>query len=338
MFKHIKQLGKALARLVRALKPARQWSDRTLVVGPSEPVDGDSVASTKAIINHLRKQGKQAYTLPTIAMYPQIAWVLESNDYHPAALSFTSFSKTTDDLQSVFDHLLENWRPDEIILVDGPRSRLGFDPRGISTFTIDHHLDLGARDDEDAFIQPAASAGCLLIEHFGIYEPILAVSILTDTFWLRQSYPAQAARALALLAEHGLTDDLLIELQRKLIVHKDPKIITALHDADIRISTDGTAIFATLKDSSPQIHRGVMAELGYFSGNIIAVRPDGYASMRTNAQNKNLQPLAAKYGGGGHRTFAAAQLAKVTPETLDDLWCDFQKFLAEDRGNQAQLN
>lgn len=334
-----KQISTALRHLARALKsPGRRWAVRTLVVGPSEPVDGDSVACTKAMIDHLRKQGKEAYTLPTLTMYPQIAWVLESSDYHPEALSFTAGSLTTDDLQGAFDHMIESWRPDEILLVDGPKHRLGFDPGPIATFTIDHHVDLGTRDDEEAFIQPAASVGCLLIEHFGVFEPILVVSILTDTFWLRQSYPARAARALALLTEHGLSDEILTELQRKLMVRKDPKIIAALHDADIRISGDGTAIFATLKDSNPQIHRGVMAELGYFSGNIIAVRPDGYASMRTNAQNRSLQPLAAKYGGGGHRTFAAAQLAQVTPETLDDLWCDFQKFLAEDGSSQTQLN
>lgn len=334
-----KQISTALRHLLRAGKtPVRHWAVRTLVVGPSEPVDGDSVASTKAMIDYLRKKGKEAYTLPTLTMYPQIAWVLGSSDYHPAALSFTAGSLLTDDLQGTFDRMIESWRPDEIILVDGPRHRLGFDPRGISTFTIDHHVDLGTRDDEEAFVQPAASAGCLLIEHFGVYEPILAVSILTDTFWLRQSYPARAARALASLAENGLTDEILMELQRKLMVRKDPNIISALHEADIRISADGTAIFVNLKNASPEIHRGVMAELGYFSGNIVAVRPDGYASMRTNVPGRNLQPLAARYGGGGHATFAAAKLEKVTPEALDDLWRAFQTFLTENRQSSGSLN
>src|SRR2546421_720878 len=118
----------------------RRWSRRTLVVGPSEPVDGDSVACTKALINFLRSRGLEAYTLPTLAMFDQLAWILERDDFHPTNQSFV-----VRDLQKAYDALLGGWRPKEIVLVDGPRSRLGFDPRGVPVFNVDHHLIDGER-------------------------------------------------------------------------------------------------------------------------------------------------------------------------------------------------
>jgi endoglucanase len=51
------------------------------------------------------------------------------------------------------------------------------------------------------YIPPVFSVGCLLIDRFGIVDPILAVSILTDTFWFRQNMPAKAARYFAALTD-----------------------------------------------------------------------------------------------------------------------------------------
>src|SRR5215470_10425560 len=144
-----------LRALFKRSTKARKWAAKTLVVGPSEPVDGDSVACTKALINHLRKLGLDAYTLPTITMYPQLQWILEPADLHPACRQSATARLTTDNLQQAYDTLLEVWRPDEIVVVDGQDDRLGFDRRGVPTFTIDHHLDHGTRDDETACIQSA---------------------------------------------------------------------------------------------------------------------------------------------------------------------------------------
>src|SRR5262249_13157967 len=77
-------------RVTNRLTGGRRWASRTLVVGPAEPVDGDSVSCTKALLNHLRKMGKEAYTLPTLAMYAQIEWILNAADLHPACLPLTS--------------------------------------------------------------------------------------------------------------------------------------------------------------------------------------------------------------------------------------------------------
>jgi nanoRNase/pAp phosphatase (c-di-AMP/oligoRNAs hydrolase) len=229
---------------------------------------------------------------------------------------------TTDNLQDAFDCLLRQWTPDEIVLVDGPLKQLGFDPRGIKVFTIDHHIVDGiTRDDADAYIQPAPSAGCLLIDRFKIFDPILCVSILTDTFWLRQNKPAQAARFLAVLAEHGLSDESLMRYQRAMTVRKDPAIIKALNEAEMRIA--GDTVFAVLKTAEAEIHRGVMGELGYFSANLCVVRADGYVSMKVVDPRKDLRPLAARYGGGGHANMAAAHLAEVTTEVTEALFQDF---------------
>ncbi len=89
----------------------RRWSKRTLVIGPSQPVDGDSVACTKAMIDFLRKQGLEAYTLPTLAMYQQIAWILQRDDYHPSSLSTANQNFVVQDLQEAYDALLKSWRP-----------------------------------------------------------------------------------------------------------------------------------------------------------------------------------------------------------------------------------
>lgn len=285
----------------------QKWARKTLVVGPSKPIDGDSVACVKAIINHLRKQGKEAYTLPTPVMYAQLAWILSPDDYHPAGITG---GLTTDDLQKAYDAVIASWRPDEIILVDGQLPLLGFDPRGVPVYTIDHHTHKGTQDDKDGFIQEAPSAGCLLIKNFGIFDAILVVSILTDTFWLRQHMPAQAACYLAKLVEHGcLTDDLLIDIQHKLMVRKDPHIVEALREGTMRISKSRKTVFVVLMEANPEIHRGAMGELGYFFDNICCVRGDGYVSFKLYERSKELPKLAIKYGGGGHEDVAGGQLA-----------------------------
>jgi nanoRNase/pAp phosphatase (c-di-AMP/oligoRNAs hydrolase) len=292
---------------------ARRWSTKTLVVGPSQPVDGDSVASTKALVTMLRKSGREAYTLPTLAMYKQIDWIFSRKDFHSAMQDLMTVDFVTADLQIAYDRLLQDWKPDEIVLVDGPRSRLGFDPRGVKVFTIDHHVDGCSRDDSDAYIQHAPSAGCLLIEHYGVYDPILAVSILTDTYWLRQNNPARGAHYLDMLVDHGMTDEQLAEIQRKLMIKKDPSIIAAIHDSLLR--TSGEAIFAVLNTDDKELHREVMSEFNFFARHICVVRADGYVSFKTNDRSLDLRVLAQSFGGGGHANVAACQLPEFEAST-----------------------
>lgn len=311
-----------LGRLMTRVQHSRRWAKRTLVIGPSQPVDGDSVASTKALINFLRKRKLDAYTLPTLTMFNQLAWILQRDDYHPSALSAANQDFVTTDLQSAYDAMIESWRPDEIVLVDGPLARLGFDPRGVPVFNIDHHIIDTPHDDHARYVQLSPSAGCLLIDKYRVLDPILAVSILTDTFWLRQNMPARAAHYLGVLSRHGLTDAVLTDIQRKLMVRKDPQIIAALNQSEVRIT--GDIAFVALNTAKPEIHRGVMAELGYFCRHICVVRADGYVSFKTESDSVDLRSLATKYGGGGHRTVAAGQLpANFTTGLLDALHADF---------------
>ena len=296
-------------------KPVRgAFADRVLVVGPKEPVDGDSIASTKALINFLRSQGKQAYTLPTVAIYDQIDWLITIADICPAALAHKDL--TTADLQKAYDAALAEFKPGEIVLVDGQPEWLGFDTRGVKIYTIDHHTKNGCRNDHEAFIQKAPSAGGLLIEYFGIYDPILAVSLLTDTFWLRQNSPVKAVRLLAKLTEHGLTDELLVEMQRRLMVKKDPQIIEEMRRSDLTFSADGESVVANLKSDDPEIHRGVVGELGYFARHLCVVRADGYASLRTVDRDLDMAQLAGQFSGGGHHNVAAAHLDNSNEDSL----------------------
>lgn len=322
VFQHLK-------RLIAGVRAGRSWARKTLVVGPSQPVDGDSVACTRALISHLRKLGGEAYTLPVLSMYPQLQWILEPGDLHSACRPFADDRLVTANLQEAYDALLAQWRPDEIVLVDGQPDRLGFDPRGVRLFTIDHHLDHGSRDDRDAYVQAAPSAGCLLIARFGVYEPILSVSILTDTFWLRQNLPAQAIDSLCALRARGLTDEILIDLQRKLIVLKDPEIIWALSTCDFR--RQGQAAFVVIKSTQPEIHRGVCAEMGYFFSHFCVVRGDGYVSFKTTDVTRSVLQLAITNGGGGHHNMAAGQLQSLDPEQLDKLYAEFMALFGDGR-------
>ncbi|MBY0551855.1 MAG: hypothetical protein K2W95_31515 [Candidatus Obscuribacterales bacterium] len=309
---------------LRSFSHARKWARRTLVVGPVAPVDGDSVACCRAVVDHLRARGKEAYTLPTVAMYPQIQWVLSRSHLHPSCYAISSDKLTTPDLQAAYDALLKEWQPDEIVMVDGRKDRLGFDPHGVPIFEIDHHVDHGTRDDEEAYVQPASSAGCLLIKKYRIYDPILVVSILTDTYWLRQNMPSQAIESLTLLRKHGgLTDQLLIDIQRQLKVPGDPNVIEAMRRCKMRTSCDGIA-FAVLDTASPEVHRGVCGELGYFFNHLCVVRADGYASLRTNNDAVNLGVMAGeRWRGGGHPNMAVANLTEVNDVLLNALWEDF---------------
>jgi hypothetical protein len=276
------------------------------VVGPSQPVDGDSVACTKALLQHLRKQGLEAFTLPTIAMYSQLDWILTREDFHPATLHLTGDKFVWADLQAAYDALIATWRPDEIIVVDGQAKRIGFDTRGVKVYTI---------------------------ERFRIYEPILVVSILTDTFWLRHHEPARAARALSELTHHGLSDDLLEHYQRKLRTRKDPDILDALKHADVRESDNEEAVFVVLKTNDPEIHRGVMGELGYFYRHIATVRGDGYVSLVTVDPHVDLRDLVAgfdKYGSaGGHKDSAAINFNKFDSGLVEELSSAYFAFIKE---------
>ena len=316
-------LFRRLKNGVARFSSGRSWAKRTLVVGPVSPVDGDSVACTRAVVDHLRKLGHQAYTLPTVAMYPQIQWVLSRSHIQPGCLHLVSDKLTTADLQAAYDAVLQEWQPDEIVLVDGQIDRLGFDSRGVPVFTIDHHVDHGTQDDEQAYIQPAASAGCLLIKKYRIYDPILVVSILTDTYWLRQNMPAEAIESLALLRKHGgLSDQLLIDMQRQLKVPGDPRAIGAIRGCKMRYS--GEAVFAVLEDDDPEIHRGVCGELGYYFSHLCVVRADGYVSFRTGNDKVNLGAMAREHWhGGGHPNMAAGHLEQINQQVLDALFEDF---------------
>lgn len=315
-----------LNNVVSTLKRQLRWKKKTLVVGPSQPVDGDSLGCTIALIRHLRKQGKEAFTLPTLTMFPQLAWMVTADVIHPACLSQCGPQFTTSKLQEMFDAVIAQWQPDEIVLVDGQVDRLGFDPGNIPVYTIDHHVQAGTRDDKDAFIQPAPAAGCLLIENFGVYEPILVVSILTDTFWLRESTPSDAIDSLyALRKRGGLTNDLLVEYQQKLKVPKDLEVLRAMRSCELHIE-DG-AVLAFVDDTRPDIHRGVMGDLGYYFSHLCVVRGDGYVSMRTNNDNAKLDKLAESYGCGGHKSKAVVRFSSVKDRTpVFELW---KKFLTE---------
>jgi nanoRNase/pAp phosphatase (c-di-AMP/oligoRNAs hydrolase) len=301
----------------------RRWAGKTLVIGPAQPVDGDSVACTAAVLAHLRKKGLEAYTLPTLAMYSQIDWILTRDDVHQACHHLMRKDFTTSNLQEAYDALLAVWTPDEVVLVDGHIP--GFDLRGIKQYMIDHHVrpGVGEVDDDSAFIKLAPSVGCLLIEHFGIVEPILAVSILTDTFWFRQNNPAQAVRHMAVLTENGLTDQLLSIYQKRMMVHKDSRILALMRDSDMRFALNGEVAFVALKENDPEIHRGVMGELGYFCHHMCVVRGDGYISFRTTDDRLDLRPLATKYGRGGHAKQAAGQVDAKDSTALDRLFEDF---------------
>jgi nanoRNase/pAp phosphatase (c-di-AMP/oligoRNAs hydrolase) len=315
-------LGTYVKALFHRWHPRRHWAPNTLVVGPAEPVDGDSVACTKALINYLRSCGRTAYTLPVLCMHDQINWVLEQADLHPATWTLSTPRLTTPDLQAAYDAMLREWQPDEIVIVDGAPERLGFDPRGVSVFCIDHHVKAAdqEQDTDRAYVKAAPSAGCLLIEHFHIFDPVLVVSILTDTYWLRQNRPAQALDALALLrANDSLSDEQLEDIQRKLSPTKDPVILLAARLCDLR--TSGKAAFVVLDSDDPQLHREIVALISYYWRNSCVVRGDGYVSFRS--QMKDLRPLAAKYNGGGHEHLAAGRLAEVSAEAVDTLCRDF---------------
>ncbi|MBZ0189844.1 MAG: hypothetical protein K8F91_26600, partial [Candidatus Obscuribacterales bacterium] len=259
--------------------------------------------------------------LPTLAMYRQIDWILSQDDFHPSVCGLACSHRTTSNLQSAYDTLVESWMPDEVVIVDGQDS--GFDTRGVKTFIIDHHVGNGEVDNDVAFIKQAPSAGCLLIDYFGVREPILAVSILTDTFWFRQNMPADAVKHMAVLTEHGLTDELLADYQKRLMVRKSTTILTAMKQSDMRFSANGDAAFLVLTGDNPEDHRGVMAELGYFCRHMCAVRGDGYVSFRTVDERIDLRPLAEKYGRGGHAQQAAGQVDVTDKGQLETLYADF---------------
>lgn len=307
----------------RRILANRRWARKTLVIGPAQPVDGDSVACTAAVLTHLRKKGIEAYTLPTLAMYSQIDWILTREDVHPACHSLMSKDNTVSNLQQAYDALLAVWTPDEVVLVDGHIP--GFDLRGVKLYTIDHHVrpGVGEVDDNSAFIKLAPSVGCLLIEYFGIVEPILAVSILTDTFWFRQNNPAQAVRQMAVLTENGLSDQLLSIYQKRMMVHKDSRILELMRQSDMRFAANGEIAFVVLTSNDPEIHRGVMGELGYFCHHMCVVRGDGYVSFRTTDDRIDLRPLATKYGRGGHPKQAAGQIDAKNSAVIDKLFDDF---------------
>src|SRR5262249_19990353 len=154
-------LRSSIGSILAAARTGKHWSRKTLIVGPFEPVDGDSVACTKALINFLRSYGLEAFTLPTLTMYTQLEWILERSDFH----SIETFQEgttrfLTGSLQKSYDRIFESWRPVEIVLVDGQKVRLGFDSRGVKLYCIDHHTGDQNKEVRGSLVRSAPSAGC----------------------------------------------------------------------------------------------------------------------------------------------------------------------------------
>jgi nanoRNase/pAp phosphatase (c-di-AMP/oligoRNAs hydrolase) len=332
VFKRLKSHVAAMGKFARERRLPSRFLGRSLVLGPLEPVDGDSVASTKGLIAHLRKQGKEAYTLPVACMYEQLRWILTQDDLHPASLPFleeevnmvVNFGNIiTRRLQEAYDAVLAEFQPQEIVLLDGQKDWLGFDPRGVPVYIIDHHVGRGELFDAQNFVRRGPSCGALLIEYFGVREPILLVSLLTDTYWLRKNQPASAMKAMARLVEAGLTDRQIEEIQRQLMVRKDPAVMQELRHSKMDELVEAQACFVVMHTNDAELHREIVGQLGYFYRYICVVRPDGYASLATTDDGIDLAALASRFWGGGHSKTAAAHLPDVTHQTLQALREDF---------------
>ena len=253
----------------------------SLVVGHVNP-DGDSLASIKAVINHLRSKGKVAVAKVAGQVPEHLAWILPEED-------------------------LPNELPEieqTIVLDCGPtQDRVGFEVNG-PIINIDHHIsrieDHNPR--RRTYVLERCSTAAALVLDFGIIDPILLIGLYTDTLFIRSWN-----EILKVAGKLNIDDNMAEQFLSSVRPTRYIQALMGIKNAKIHKCRNGFLIVET-EEKDQVVISEIMDTLFRYSENVCLI--DGQVKARLRTSNKELidsgklAEIASVFNGGGH-AFAA---------------------------------
>lgn len=323
-------------------RPDRAFVDallgaRSVILTGHEHPDGDCLGAQVALYHLLRGLGRD----------------VRIHNPDPAPRAFTSLTSHTP--FGFHDAGLELPRCDLLVLLDCAEvSRLGRLRAAVERArpriaVVDHHLGSELGDGDVAFVDvDAAATGELvhrLFKELGRDLTVEAaegifVSLVSDTGWFRYSNTSSRVFAIAAeLAEIGVDTSAVYDALHR---RNDPASVKLLADAIARseISPDGRFGWITL--DRVIIERAaaigldldlVMEPLRSVDGiEVVAMlkeAPDGIVKVSLRASGDvDVQAIARRFGGGGHRKAAGAAVRGGLEQILRSLRDDVQSGIA----------
>jgi bifunctional oligoribonuclease and PAP phosphatase NrnA len=246
----------------------------SLVAGHVNP-DGDSLSSVKAVLGHLRAQGKTAVAKVSGKVPDHLGWILSEDDLPK-------------DLPKVEQTIVLDCEPVE--------ERLGFRPEG-RIFNIDHHETRRNSHDPkgDVYILNRCSTASALILDFGIDDEILLAGLYSDTLFMRSWGELQRC-----FRRINVSDDKAHNILSACRPTRDKKALHVVQTARIHRCRNGF-ILAETEEKDQIVISEVMETLFRYAEGVCLIDGLGKARLRTSNENVDVGSIAKMFGGGGHR-------------------------------------
>lgn len=290
---------------------------RVLVVGHRHP-DGDSLACCVAVCRHYTRQGVEAkmWICGEVPSYLQWMPDLAEQESDPFSSS-----------------------PDLLIILDTPalQANLGFDfqklqKSGTKVIAIDHHADRRIRKpvylsrrniprlnqtlEQTEFVeivQPhKVSTASILIDYFGMKEPILYVGMRTDS----GNFTRDTLECMRLVTRLCITNDQIQEYHRNMKPRpKPPKVLQHLKANGIQpiSGKQGELHLMGIEEDSKEIAKQTLGILRMFFPNVGVVWKSG---MSLRSEDVDVSSIADSLGGGGHSRAAGSSEVSVNDMPL----------------------
>jgi phosphoesterase RecJ-like protein len=245
----------------------------SLVVGHVNP-DGDSLSSVKAVLNHLRANGKTAKAMVVGKTPDHLGWILSQEDMAD-----------------------EEFLGEQTIVLDCEPTdeRVGFQLSG-DIFGIDHHDT--RRDEHDpkngTYVLDRCSTASALILDFGILDEILLVGLYTDTLFMRGWNELQKC-----FRKLKVSDERAHAILSACRPTRDKKALAVVQTAKLHRCRNGF-ILAETEEKDQGVISEVMETLFRYAEGVCLIDGTGKARLRTSNESIDVGAIAKMFGGGGH--------------------------------------
>lgn len=245
----------------------------SLVIGHVNP-DGDSLSSIKAVLNHLRANGKTAFAKVAGKVPDHLGWILSDED----------LPKDTPRFEQT------------IVLDCGPsEERTGFSING-NIINIDHHETRRTSHNprNGVYVLDRCSTASALILDFGIIDEILLVGLYTDTLFMRRWNELQKC-----FRKVKVSDERAHNVLSACRPTRDKKALQVVQTAKIHRCRNGF-ILAETEEKDQGVISEVMETLLRYAEGVCLIDGLGKARLRTSNENIDVGAIAKMFGGGGH--------------------------------------
>lgn len=249
----------------------------SLVVGHVNP-DGDSLSSTRAVVDYLKSQGKIAVAKVFGKVPDHLGWILPEEDL-------------VEDVPEIQQTIVLDCEPVE--------ERLGFRPEG-EIFNIDHH-DTRKKDHDpkkNTYVLNRCSTASALILDFGLEDEILLAGLYSDTLFMRSWN-----ELLRCFKKLDVSDEHAHNILSACRPTRDKKALQVVQTASIHRCRNGF-ILAETDEKDQVVITEVMETLFRYAEGVCLIDGLGKARLRTSNESVDVGAIAKMFGGGGHK-FAA---------------------------------